>query len=145
VDAVCAEDTRVAAKLFNAFGVSAKLRPYHDHNGAQARPALLNELKAGARIALISDAGTPLVSDPGFKLVADAAAAGINVVAVPGASAVLAALMVAGLPTDRFFFEGFLPHRTAGRVERLEALKAVPGTLRWATSKLAAGLTRARA
>src|SRR5262249_26596987 len=81
VDAVCAEDTRVAGKLLSAFGVSARLRPYHDHNGAQARPGLLNELLKGARIALISDAGTPLVSDPGYKLVREAAERGISVIA----------------------------------------------------------------
>lgn len=128
-DVVCAEDTRVAAKLLSAFGVSARLRPYHDHNGAQARPALLNELQGGARIALISDAGTPLVSDPGFKLVREAAQAGISVIAIPGASAPLAALASSGLPTDRFTFAGFPPPRSGARKTFLSELKANAGTL----------------
>ena len=142
VDAVCAEDTRVAAKLLNAFGVSAKLRPYHDHNGAQARPALLNELQAGARIALISDAGTPLVSDPGYKLVREAAALGIRVIAIPGASAPLAALASSGLPTDRFTFAGFPPPRSGARKSFLNSLKDAGGTLIFfeGPSRLAASL-----
>ena len=105
-DLVCAEDTRVATKLLSAFGVSARLRPYHDHNGAQARPALLNDLQTGARIALMSDAGTPLISDPGYKLVREAAQLGIAVYSIPGASAPLAALASSGLPTDCFHFRG---------------------------------------
>lgn len=142
VDAVCAEDTRVAAKLLQAFGVSARLRPYHDHNGAQARPALLNELQTGARIALISDAGTPLVSDPGFKLVREAAALGIKVVATPGASAPLAALASSGLPTDRFTFGGFPPPKSAARKRFLGELKGTVGTLVFfeGPSRLAASL-----
>ena len=142
VDAVCAEDTRVAAKLLNAFGVSAKLRPYHDHNGAQARPALLKELQAGARIALISDAGTPLVSDPGFKLVREAAALGIKVIAIPGASAPMAALASSGLPTDRFTFAGFPPPRSGARKTFLNSLKGTGGTLVFfeGPSRLAASL-----
>jgi 16S rRNA (cytidine1402-2'-O)-methyltransferase len=129
VDTVCAEDTRVAAKLLSAFGVSARLRPYHDHNGAQARPQLLNELQTGARIALISDAGTPLVSDPGYKLVREAAALGIKVIAIPGASAPLAALTSSGLPTDRFTFAGFPPPRSGARKTFLNSLKGTGGTL----------------
>lgn len=129
VDVVCAEDTRVASKLLSAFGVSARLRPYHDHNGAQARPGLLNELQDGARIALVSDAGTPLVSDPGYKLVREAAARGINVVAIPGASAPLAALTSAGLPTDRFTFAGFPPPKSAARRRFMTELKSGAGTL----------------
>jgi len=142
VDAVCAEDTRVAAKLLNAFGVSAKLRPYHDHNGAQARPALLKELQTGARIALISDAGTPLVSDPGFKLVREAAALGVKVIAIPGASAPMAALASSGLPTDRFTFAGFPPPRSGARRTFLNSLKGAGGTLLFfeGPSRLAASL-----
>ncbi len=142
VDTVCAEDTRVAAKLLQAFGVSARLRPYHDHNGAQARPQLLNELQTGARIALISDAGTPLVSDPGFKLVREAAALGIKVVAIPGASAPLAALASSGLPTDRFTFAGFPPPKSAARKRFLGELKGTSGTLVFfeGLSRLAASL-----
>ena len=112
-DAVIAEDTRVTKTLLAHYGVTTPLMAYHEHNASVVRPHILARLESGAALALVSDAGTPLISDPGFKLVADAAAAGINVVAVPGASAVLAALMVAGLPTDRFFFEGFLPPRSA--------------------------------
>lgn len=142
VDTVCAEDTRVAARLLSAFGVSARLRPYHDHNGAQARPALLDELESGARIALISDAGTPLVSDPGYKLVREAAARGIRVVAIPGASAPLAALASSGLPTDRFTFAGFPPPKSAARKRFLAELAPVAGTLLFfeGPSRLAASL-----
>jgi 16S rRNA (cytidine1402-2'-O)-methyltransferase len=93
------------------------------------RPHLLARLANGAALALVSDAGTPLVSDPGFRLVADALAAGVSVTSVPGASAVLAALVVAGLPTDRFFFEGFLPPKSAARRTRIAALAEIPGTL----------------
>lgn len=129
VDLVCAEDTRVTGKLLSAFGVSARLRPYHDHNAARERPALLAELAAGARIALVSDAGTPLVSDPGYKLVREAAQRGIPVFAVPGASAPLAALGVAGLPTDRFMFAGFPPPKSSARRRFLRELAATPSTL----------------
>jgi 16S rRNA (cytidine1402-2'-O)-methyltransferase len=127
--AVLAEDTRVTRTLLAHYGITTPLVAYHEHNAEEMRPRLLARLNAGEALALVSDAGTPLVSDPGYKLVEAVHAAGIAVTTVPGPSAVLAALVVAGLPTDRFFFEGFLPHRTAGRVERLEALKAVPGTL----------------
>ena len=129
VDVVCAEDTRVAGKLMSTFGVSARLRPYHDHNGAQARPGLLRELADGARIALISDAGTPLISDPGYKLVREAAGQGTPVLAIPGASAPLTALASSGLPTDRFMFAGFPPPKSAGRKRFLTELKSTEGTL----------------
>jgi len=128
-DLVCAEDTRVSAKLLSAFGLSVRLRPYHDHNGAQARPGLLNDLEAGARIALISDAGTPLISDPGYKLVREAAERGINIVAIPGASAPLAALASSGLPTDRFMFAGFPPPKSSARRRFLAEMKDVRATL----------------
>ncbi len=142
VDVVCAEDTRVAGKLLSAFGVSARLRPYHDHNGAQARPALLADLAKGARIALISDAGTPLISDPGYKLVRQAAEQGTSVFAIPGASAPLAALAASGLPTDRFTFAGFPPPRSAARRRFLEELKLAQATLIFfeGPSRLAASL-----
>src|SRR5262245_9158688 len=129
VDVICAEDTRVAGKLLSAFGVSARLRPYHDHNGAQARPGLLNELSNGARIALISDAGTPLISDPGYKLVREAAERGISVIAIPGASAPLTALASSGLPTDRFMFAGFPPPRSSARKTFLSEVKDARATL----------------
>ena len=128
-DSVCAEDTRVAGKLLSAFGVSARLRPYHDHNGAQARPALLNELLTGARIALMSDAGTPLVSDPGYKLVREAVERGIPVYSIPGASAPLAALASSGLPTDCFTFAGFPPPRSSARQAFLREFAGIRGTL----------------
>jgi len=129
VDVVCAEDTRVAGKLMSAFGVSARLRPYHDHNGAQARPALLNELETGSRIALMSDAGTPLISDPGYKLVREAAERGIPIYAIPGASAPLTALASSGLPTDRFTFAGFPPPKSGQRKRFLSEMKSSQGTL----------------
>ena len=129
VDVVCAEDTRVAGKLLSAFGLSVRLRPYHDHNGAQARPGLLKDLQGGARIALISDAGTPLISDPGYKLVREAAALGVSVMAIPGASAPLAALASSGLPTDRFTFAGFPPPRSGARRRFLSEMKDARATL----------------
>jgi 16S rRNA (cytidine1402-2'-O)-methyltransferase len=128
-DAVLAEDTRVTKTLLAHYGITTPLVAYHEHNAAVVRPHLLARLGAGAALALVSDAGTPLVSDPGFRLVADALAADITVTSVPGASAVLAALVVAGLPTDRFFFEGFLPPKGAARRTRIAALAPIPGTL----------------
>lgn len=128
-DAVLAEDTRVTKRLLAHYGISTPLVAYHEHNAAAMRPRLLARLSEGATLALVSDAGTPLVSDPGFKLVEAAVAAGHFVTGVPGPSAVLAALVVAGLPTDRFFFEGFLPSKEAARRARLKALSLVPGTL----------------
>ncbi len=128
-DAVIAEDTRVSRNLLAHYGVTTPLVAYHEHNAAVVRPHLLARLAQGAALALISDAGTPLVSDPGYKLVAEALAAGIAVTSVPGPSAVLAALVVAGLPTDRFFFEGFLPPKSAARRARINELAFVPGTL----------------
>jgi 16S rRNA (cytidine1402-2'-O)-methyltransferase len=103
--------------------------PYHDHNAATARPKILARLAAGEAVALVSDAGTPLVSDPGYKLVRAARAARHPVSALPGASAVLAALAVAGLPTDRFFFEGFLPSKQTARQKRIAELSRIPATL----------------
>lgn len=129
VDEVLAEDTRTARKLFDAHGINTRLTAYHDHNGAARRPELITRLEAGAKIALISDAGTPLVSDPGWKLAHDAAAAGIRIVPLPGASAMLAGLVTSALPSDRFMFCGFLPPRTSARKTALGALAAVPGTL----------------
>jgi 16S rRNA (cytidine1402-2'-O)-methyltransferase len=128
-DAVIAEDTRVTKKLLAHYGIATPLVAYHEHNAAVMRPHLLARLAGGAALALVSDAGTPLISDPGFKLVAEALAQNIEVVSVPGASAVLAALVVAGLPTDRFFFEGFLPQKSGARRARIAELSAVPGTL----------------
>ena len=129
VDLIAAEDTRVTSKLLSIHGIRKTLMPYNDHNAAQMRPKLLAKLKSGGRIALVSDAGTPLVSDPGFKLVRAAIEEGIAVHAVPGASAVLAGLMLAGLPSDRFLFAGFLPARAGERGAILEELKNIRATL----------------
>ena len=129
VEEVLAEDTRVASKLLSAYGVKARLSPYHDHNGAERRPVLLKRLEAGGRIALISDAGTPLVSDPGWKLVHEALEQGIRVYPVPGASALLAGLVASGLPSDRFLFAGFLPPKSGARRTEIDSLKQVPATL----------------
>ncbi|WP_406856090.1 16S rRNA (cytidine(1402)-2'-O)-methyltransferase [Alsobacter sp. KACC 23698] len=127
--AVLAEDTRVTKTLLAHYGITTPLVAYHEHNAEEMRPRILARLKQGEALALVSDAGTPLVSDPGYKLVQSALAEDIPVTTVPGPSAVLAALVVAGLPTDRFFFEGFLPPKSVGRRERLEILRAIPGTL----------------
>jgi 16S rRNA (cytidine1402-2'-O)-methyltransferase len=128
-DAVIAEDTRVSHNLLAHYGITSPLIAYHEHNAAAVRPHILARLAEGAALALISDAGTPLVSDPGYKLVAEALEAGVAVTSVPGPSAVLAALVVAGLPTDRFFFEGFLPPISAARRARINELALVPATL----------------
>jgi 16S rRNA (cytidine1402-2'-O)-methyltransferase len=129
VDAILAEDTRVSRNLLSCYGIGTPLTPYHEHNAAEVRPRALRRMEKGEALALISDAGTPLISDPGYKLVTEAIAAGLAVTAAPGASAALAALCVAGLPTDRFFFEGFLPPRSAARRERINTLARVPGSL----------------
>ena len=128
-DAIVAEDTRVTAKLLAILQVEKPLLTYNDHNAARERPKLLARLEAGQRLALVSDAGTPLISDPGFKLVRDAQASGISVHVIPGASATLVALASSGLPTDKFFFAGFLPSRQGERRNLLESLKAIPATL----------------
>jgi 16S rRNA (cytidine1402-2'-O)-methyltransferase len=128
-DVIACEDTRVTRKLTDHYGIATPLTPYHEHNAAEARPKLLARLAEGAAVALVSDAGTPLISDPGFKLVREVQAAGLGVTAAPGASAVLMALTLAGLPTDRFFFEGFLPAREGQRRTRIAELARVPATL----------------
>ena len=128
-DLVLCEDTRVTAKLFAIHNIRAPLDAYHEHNAAAKRPGLIQKLQAGATLVLVSDAGTPLISDPGLKLVQEALAAGVNVTALPGASSVLAALTVSGLPTDRFLFEGFLPPKKTARCAILTELAAVPATL----------------
>ena len=128
-DLIACEDTRVTATLARRFGLTAERVAYHDHNAETMRPRLLQRLAAGAAVALVSDAGTPLISDPGFKLVRAAREAGIAVTALPGASAMLAALMVAGLPTDRFLFAGFLPAKPGQRQRTLAELAPVQATL----------------
>jgi 16S rRNA (cytidine1402-2'-O)-methyltransferase len=128
-DLIACEDTRVTRKLLDRYAIATPLTPYHDHNAAQARPGLLRRLAEGGAVALVSDAGTPLISDPGFKLVRAAQEAGHLVTAIPGASAVLTALTVAGLPTDQFFFAGFLPPKQAARRTRIAELASLPATL----------------
>jgi 16S rRNA (cytidine1402-2'-O)-methyltransferase len=128
-DLICAEDTRVTAKLLAIHGISRPLAAYNDHNAARERPRILARLAQGQAVALVSDAGTPLVSDPGFKLVRAVIAEGLAVVAVPGASAVLTGLTLAGLPSDRFLFAGFLPAKAGERAAILEELKGLRATL----------------
>lgn len=126
---VAAEDTRHSGRLLRHFGIAARLVSLHEHNEAQAVPALVARLRQGQTVALVSDAGTPLVSDPGFELVRAVHRAGLPVLAVPGPSAALAALCVSGLPTDRFVFEGFLPARGGPRRARLQALAGETRTM----------------
>jgi 16S rRNA (cytidine1402-2'-O)-methyltransferase len=128
-DIIACEDTRITRRLTERYAITAHLKPYHEHNAALARPKILERLAQGAAIALVSDAGTPLISDPGFKLVREACAAGHPVIALPGPSSVLSALSVAALPTDRFFFEGFLPSKQTARRARLTELARIDVTL----------------
>ncbi len=129
VAAVACEDTRVTMKLFALHGIATTLIAYHDHNAERVRPQLIQRLKAGEALALVSDAGTPLISDPGYKLVRACVDAGIAVTSLPGPSAAIAALTLAGLPTDRFFFAGFLPQRQAARRSAIAGIAQVPGSL----------------
>jgi 16S rRNA (cytidine1402-2'-O)-methyltransferase len=129
VDIIACEDTRITRRLTERYAISAQLKPYHEHNAEATRPKILEWLAEGAAIALVSDAGTPLISDPGFKLVREASSAGHAVIALPGASSVLTALAVAALPTDRFFFEGFLPPKQTARRARLSELSRIDATL----------------
>ncbi|WP_088365922.1 16S rRNA (cytidine(1402)-2'-O)-methyltransferase [Sphingomonas dokdonensis] len=127
-DLVAAEDTRVTIGLLRHIGVKRPMTPYHDHNADHVRPQLIARLATEA-IALVSDAGTPLISDPGYKLVRDARAAGHAVVTIPGPCAAVAALTLAGLPTDRFLFAGFLPSKAKARAETIAELGAIRATL----------------
>jgi 16S rRNA (cytidine1402-2'-O)-methyltransferase len=129
VDIIACEDTRITRRLTERYGIAAELMTYHEHNAATVRPKIIQWLAEGRSVALVSDAGTPLISDPGFKLVREAASAGHKVVALPGPSSVLTALSVAALPTDRFFFEGFLPAKQAARRARLSELARTDATL----------------
>jgi 16S rRNA (cytidine1402-2'-O)-methyltransferase len=128
-DAVLAEDTRVTKVLLAHYGITTPLVAYHEHSSDAIRERMIHRIREGQALALVSDAGTPLVSDPGYKLVQAAIREGLPVTPIPGPSAVLTALVVSGLPTDRFFFEGFLPPKTAARRARLEKLATIPGTL----------------
>jgi 16S rRNA (cytidine1402-2'-O)-methyltransferase len=129
VDILLCEDTRTTAKLLERYGIRTKLMPYHEHNAAKVRPAILKALAEGQSIALVSDAGMPLVSDPGYRLVADCVANAIPVTAIPGASAVLTALALSGLPTDRFAFLGFLPTKSGERKKLLTEFMNLKATL----------------
>ena len=128
-DLIACEDTRVTRRLTERYAITAPLKSYHEHNAAVVRPEILARLSQGESVALVSDAGTPLISDPGFKLVREASAAGHQVFAVPGASSVLSALSVAALPTDRFFFEGFLPTKQTARRARLAEIARIEATI----------------
>jgi 16S rRNA (cytidine1402-2'-O)-methyltransferase len=127
--AILAEDTRVTKTLLAHYGITTPLIAYHEHSTEAVRERMIERLKQGEALALVSDAGTPLVSDPGYKLVQAAITEGLPVTPIPGPSAILTALVVSGLPTDRFFFEGFLPPKSAARRARLATLAEIPGTL----------------
>ena len=129
VDLIACEDTRHTHKLLQHYGITTKTVSYHEHNEQQRTAQLVDQLKQGSDIAVVSDAGTPSISDPGFRLVRAAIENDLTVVPVPGPSAVISALIAAGLPTDEFFFAGFLPSRSNARRTRLSELRAVPGTL----------------
>lgn len=141
-DLVCCEDTRRSRVLLEHFGIKRPLRPYHEHNAEAERPRILAALAEGQVVALVSDAGTPLISDPGYKLVRAALEAEHRVIAIPGASAVLAGLTAAGLPTDCFLFGGFLPSKETARRNRLSEFASAPATLVFfeAPSRVAASL-----
>ncbi len=143
VERILCEDTRVTARLLARFGIEKPLDPYHDHNADRVRPRIIAALRGGARLALVSDAGTPLVADPGFKLVREALAEDLPVTAAPGPSAALTALILSGLPPDRFLFAGFLPPRAAARRRSLADWSALDATLIFfeGRSRLAAALT----
>jgi len=129
VDLIACEDTRHTQKLLNHYGITTKTISYHEHNEQQRAVKLIDQLKQGDNIAVVSDAGTPAISDPGFRLVRAAIENEVPVVPVPGPSALISALIAAGLPTDEFFFAGFLPPRSSARRARLSELQSVPGTL----------------
>jgi len=129
VDLILVEDTRNAIKLLQHYEIRRPMRALHEHNETHLAAEIIAQIQTGQRVALISDAGTPLMSDPGYRLVRDAQAAGIQAQTIPGACAAIAALSVAGLPTDRFAFEGFLPAKTAAREQRLQDLSTEPRSL----------------
>lgn len=129
VDIIACEDTRHTRKLLNHYGIKTKVTSYHDHNERERTVELLQALASGANVAIVSDAGTPSISDPGFRLVSEAGAQGLPVVALPGPTALIAALVASGLPTDEFFFAGFLPARSGERRARLTKLRELHATL----------------
>jgi 16S rRNA (cytidine1402-2'-O)-methyltransferase len=127
-DVLAVEDSRVTAKLLHHIGARRPMMPYHDHNADRVRPDLIARMSSES-VALVSDAGTPLISDPGYKLVRDARAAGVPVTTIPGPCAAIAALTLAGLPTDRFLFAGFLPNKAKARADTIAELAAIRATL----------------
>jgi 16S rRNA (cytidine1402-2'-O)-methyltransferase len=129
VDVIACEDTRHTRKLLNHYGISTRTISYHDHNERERALELIEQLKSGSDVAVVSDAGTPGISDPGFRLARIAIDNEVRVVPVPGASALISALVASGLPTDEFFFGGFLPARTGARRARLAELRSLPATL----------------
>ena len=141
-DVIACEDTRVTSKLLSLHDISAKLIPYHEHNAEKARPAIIRRVKNGETVALVSDAGTPIISDPGLNLVQGFAEEGLPVTALPGPSATLTALVLSGLPSDRFLFAGFLPPKSGKRKKALGELANTPATLIFLESakRLAASL-----
>jgi 16S rRNA (cytidine1402-2'-O)-methyltransferase len=143
VDVIACEDTRVTRRLLAAYAIETPMTAYHEHNAAKVRPRLIERLKRGESVALLSDAGTPLVSDPGYKLVRAAVDEGLPITALPGPSAVLSALLLSGLPCDRFLFAGFLPPKSAARKAALTELATLKATLIFFESprRLAGSLT----
>lgn len=129
VDVIACEDTRVTGKLTAIYDITAQKIPYHDHNADEMRPKLIQMMKEGQKVALVSDAGMPLISDPGYKLVQQCAAEDVPMTCIPGATASLTALVLSGLPTDKFMFAGFLPPKSAARKTALVEVKTVPATL----------------
>lgn len=142
-DVILCEDTRQTGKLCAAYGISTPRQPYHEHNAERARPEILEKLRAGGRICLVSDAGTPLIADPGYKLVADARSEGLNVFPVPGACAAIAGLSVSGAATDRFTFAGFAPSKSGARHKFFENIIGLTGTVIFyeSANRLGASLT----
>jgi 16S rRNA (cytidine1402-2'-O)-methyltransferase len=128
-DTIACEDKRISRRLLDRYGIKSRLVSYHDHNADRTGPQLIEWMRQGRSVALISDAGTPLISDPGFRLVRDARAAGLSVWPIPGPSAPIAAISASGLPADHFHFEGFLPAKSRARKARIEELKAIAATL----------------
>ena len=146
VDLIACEDTRHTRKLLNHYGIKTKVTSYHDHNERERTAELIKALASGSNIAIVSDAGTPSISDPGFRLVSEASGQGMTVIALPGPAALIAALVASGLPTDEFFFAGFLPARSGERRARLVKLRELPATLIFyeAPHRIAATLRDAR-
>jgi 16S rRNA (cytidine1402-2'-O)-methyltransferase len=128
-DVLAAEDTRVTRVLLDRYGIEKRAYAYHEHNAGEAGPKLIAAVAAGKSVALVSDAGTPLVSDPGYRLVRETVAAGLRVIPIPGPSSVVTALSAAGLPSESFYFAGFLPQKQKARRDRLAEIAAIPGTL----------------